>query len=51
MQNGEIKKANGKGNKIKFPSNLQEQAVRVIVHQDNDQRLSFHIGFRTGIRE
>lgn len=50
-QNGEIKKANGKGNKIKFPSNLQEQAVRVIVHQDNDQRLSFHIGFRTGIRE
>lgn len=51
IQNGDTMQAIGKGNKIEFPSNLQEQAVRIIVHQENNQRLSFHVGFRTGIRE
>lgn len=51
LVDGKIEKINGKGNKIKFPPNLQEQAIRIVVQQDNNRKLFFHIGFRTGIRE
>jgi hypothetical protein len=51
LKDSSVKKVSGKGTKITFPSDLQEQAVRIIVDQENNQKISFYVGFKTGVRD